>query len=133
MVSDITLHLSVLAPCWYWSKKKLSSKKKTENIKSIAVIGEREIVMGYRLLGVEDTFVVNDKNEAVKKMDELFASHKYNLVIASQFVQDSLSQSTKSKIESSIDPLVLFMPSLQGAIHEESIAALAKRVLGIKY
>jgi V/A-type H+-transporting ATPase subunit F len=109
------------------------SSKKTENIKSSAVIGEREIVMGYRLLGVEDTFVVNDKNEAVKKMEELFASHKYNLVIASQFVQDSLSQTTKSKIEASIDPLVLFMPSLEGAIHEESIAALAKRVLGIKY
>jgi V/A-type H+-transporting ATPase subunit F len=109
------------------------SSKKNENIKSIAVIGEREIVMGYRLLGVEDTFVVNDKNEATKKMDELFSSHKYNLVIASQFVQDSLSQVTKSRIESSIDPLVLFMPSLKGTIQEESIAALAKRVLGIKY
>jgi V/A-type H+-transporting ATPase subunit F len=38
---------------------------------------------------------------------------------------------TRSKIESSIDPLVIFMPALQGTIHEESIAALAKRVLGI--
>jgi V/A-type H+-transporting ATPase subunit F len=107
------------------------SSKKLDNIKSIAVIGEREIVMGYRLLGVEDTFIVNDKNEAVKKMDELFTSHKYNLVIASQFVQESLPQVTRTRIESSIDPLVLFMPALQGAIHEESIAALAKRVLGI--
>lgn len=107
------------------------STKKLDNIKSIAVIGEREIVMGYRLLGVEDTFVVDSKNEAVKKMDELFSSHKYNLVIASQFVQESLSQVTRSKIESSIDPLVLFMPSLKGTIREESIAALAKRVLGI--
>lgn len=107
------------------------SSKKSDNIKSIAVIGEREIVMGYRLLGVEDTFVVDNKNEAVKKMDELFSSHKYNLVIASQFVQESLSQITRSKIESSIDPLVLFMPSLKGTIREESIAALAKRVLGI--
>jgi V/A-type H+/Na+-transporting ATPase subunit F len=107
------------------------SSKKRENIKSIAVIGEREIVMGYRLLGVEDTFTVNDKNEAVKKMENLFTSHKYNLIIASQFVQDSLSQLMRSKIESSIDPLVIFMPALQGTIHEESIAALAKRVLGI--
>ena len=107
------------------------SNKKKENVKSIAVIGEREIVMGYRLLGVEDTFTVTDKNESVKKMESLFASHKYNLIIASQFVQDSLSQLTRSKIESSIDPLVIFMPALHGTIHEESIAALAKRVLGI--
>ena len=49
----------------------MSSKKK-ENIKSIAVIGEREIVIGYRLLGVEDTITVNDKNEAVKEMENLF-------------------------------------------------------------
>ena len=49
----------------------MSSKKK-ENVKSIAVIGEREIVMGYRLLGVEDTFTVIDKNEAVKKNGKSF-------------------------------------------------------------
>lgn len=108
----------------------MSSKNKSES-NLMAVIGERELVIGYRLLGVENTFIVNDKEEAQKTMEQLFNSHNYNMIIASQFVQESLSTLFKSKIESSIEPLVIFMPSLSGNIQEESISALAKRVLGI--
>ncbi len=109
----------------------MSTKQKPELKGTIAVVGERELVIGYRLLGIDDTFIVNSKDEASKVMEELYSSHKYTMIIASQFVQSSLSQIFKLKIESSIEPLVLFMPSLQGNIQEESISTLAKRVLGI--
>lgn len=109
----------------------MSSKQKSESRGVIAVIGERELVIGYRLLGVNDTFIVNEKTEASQKMEQLLSSHKYNMIIGSQFVLESLPQAIKSKVESSIDPLVIFMPSLTGSMQEESLAALAKRVLGI--
>lgn len=109
----------------------MSSKNNSQSSSLMAVIGERELVIGYRLLGVENTFIVNDKDEAQRIMEQVFNSHKYNMIIASQFVQESLSAIFKSKIESSIEPLVIFMPSLSGNIQEESISALAKRVLGI--
>ncbi len=111
------------------SKSKLSDT----NTGGIAVIGERELVMGYRLLGIEDTFIVENNEDASNKMDDLFTSKKFKMIIASQFIRDSLSSLLKTKIESSIEPLVIFMPSLAGSIQEESIASLAKRVLGIKY
>ena len=38
----------------------------------IAVIGERELVIGYRLLGVDDTFIVNGGDESFKTMENLF-------------------------------------------------------------
>jgi V/A-type H+-transporting ATPase subunit F len=109
----------------------MSKEKKFETSGKIAVIGDRELVLGYRLLGIEDTFVVTDKTSALRKMEEVISTHNYNLVIASQLVHESLHAVTRNRIESSIDPLVIFMPSLTGDMQEESLAALAKRVLGI--
>ena len=107
------------------------SSKKQDSAGRIAVVGERELVIGYRLLGIEDTFIVNSKEEATKAMDELYASKKFALIIASHFVNEAVSAVLRGKLEASIDPLVLFMPGLKGNIQEESIASLAKRVLGI--
>ncbi|MDE1861329.1 MAG: hypothetical protein KGI33_00290 [Thaumarchaeota archaeon] len=96
----------------------------------IAVVGERELVIGYRLLGIEDTFEAGGE-EASRTIQELFLSGKHSLIIASDAVRNSLPAVFRKKIEASIEPLVLFMPAMEGNIQEESIAALAKRVLGI--
>ena len=106
------------------------SKQKTDTSGRIAVVGERELVIGYRLLGIDDTFVVSGE-EASKTIQDLFTSGKFSLIIASDSVRNSIPLVFRKKIESSIEPLVIFMPAMEGNIQEESIAALAKRVLGI--
>lgn len=109
-----------------------SSENEFESKDLIAVVGERELVIGYRLLGINDTFLVGkDSNEAAKTMEMLFSSHKFAMIIASSFIRDSLPPLFKLKVESSLRPLVLFMPSLNGNMNEESLSSLAKRVLGI--
>ena len=111
----------------------MSSKEQqhSESKGRIAVIGERELVIGYRLLGVDDTFIVNGGDESFKTMETLFFSHKYSMIIASQFIREYLPSIFRKKVEASIEPLVLFMPLLKGDIQEESISSLARRVLGI--
>ena len=106
------------------------SKQKSETSGRIVIVGERELVIGYQLLGIEDTFIVTGE-DANKKIQELFSSGEFSLIIASESVRNALPLTFRARIEASIEPLVLFMPSLQGAIKEESISALAKRVLGI--
>jgi V/A-type H+/Na+-transporting ATPase subunit F len=106
------------------------SIQKNESSGRIAVIGERELVIGYRLLGIDDTFIASGE-EASKIIQDLYSSGKFGLIIASDAVRNSLPLVFRKKIESSIEPLVLFMPALEGDIQEESIAKLAKRVLGI--
>lgn len=96
----------------------------------IAVVGERELAIGYSLLGIEDTFVVSGE-DAGKIVQDLYSSGKFSLIIASDAVRNALPAIFRKKIEASIEPLVLFMPAMEGNIQEESIAALAKRVLGI--
>jgi V/A-type H+-transporting ATPase subunit F len=109
----------------------LSSRAITQSGR-IAVVGSRELVLGYRLLGVDDAFTVSP-DQAQKVLMDLFNSNKYGLIIVGNEVRKSLSQSSRSKLESSIIPLVVFMPSpyAQQQAEEESLSLLARRVLGV--
>jgi len=108
------------------------SKQKTDTTGRLAIVGDRELVIGYRLIGIDDTFIVDDE-EANKKIQELYSSGEFGLIIASDSVRTKIPSKFLSEIEGSIEPLVLFLPSLKETTEEdkESIAALAKRVLGV--
>jgi len=108
------------------------SKQKTDTTGKLAIVGDRELVIGYRLIGIDDTFIVDDE-DASKKIQKLYSSNEYGLIIASNSVRAKLPSKFLSEIEESIEPLVLFMPSQKETTEEdeESIASLAKRVLGI--
>jgi len=105
-------------------------KQKTGSNGRIAIVGDRELVIGYRLNGIDDTFLVGEE-DASKKIQELYSSNEFGLIIASESVRGKLASGFLSQIERSIEPLVIFMPAQKESVHEESISALAKRVLGI--
>jgi V/A-type H+/Na+-transporting ATPase subunit F len=108
----------------------LSLRTATQSGK-IAVVGDRELVIGYRLLGVEDAFITGPDDVAKKVMD-LFNSSEYGLIIVGDTARKGLSQMTREKLESSIIPLVVFLPSIgETQAAEESISRLARRVLGV--
>lgn len=65
------------------------STQKTQSSGKIAVAGERELVIGYRLLGIEDTFVVSGE-EASKTIQDLYHSGKFSLIIASDSLRNTL-------------------------------------------
>lgn len=106
------------------------STRQVSQTGKIAVVGDRELVVGYRLLGVEDAFIVG-KEDAQKILMDLFNSNKYGLIIVGSEVRKSLSIASREKLESSIIPLVVFMPAIGTQESEESLAILAKRVLGV--
>ncbi len=106
------------------------SQQKSSTTGKIAVVGERELAIGYNLLGIEDTFITSG-DDASKTIQDLFSSGTYSLIIISDAVRSSLPAIFRKRIEASIEPLVIFMPALEGNIQEESISVLAKRVLGI--
>ncbi|HEV2390688.1 MAG TPA: V-type ATP synthase subunit F [Nitrososphaerales archaeon] len=106
------------------------SARTAAQVGKIAVVGEKELVLGYRLLGVEDAIPVA-RAEAQKTVMDLFNSGKYNLIIVGNEARKGLSHATMDKLESSIVPLVVFMPSTEAEVAEESLSRLAKRVLGV--
>ena len=107
----------------------MSSRQTTQTGK-IAVVGEKELVLGYRLLGVEDA-TTTTKDDAQKTIMDYFNSGKYGLIIVGNEARKGLSAATKDKLEGSIVPLVVFMPSTTSTVAEESLSKLAKRVLGV--
>ncbi len=106
------------------------SSRTQAQVGKIAVVGEKELVLGYRLLGVEDAFPVSRQDSQRTVMD-LFNSSKYNLIIVGNEARKGLSAAVLEKLESSIVPLVVFMPSTEAEVAEESLSRLAKRVLGV--
>lgn len=107
------------------------SSKKDFSVGKIAVVGERELVLGYRLLGVEDTFTPKGASEATRLLNELASSGKYSLIVVGHTVSSSLPAALKEKLESSNFPLVVFLPNPHSEGGDEPLAELAKRVLGV--
>ena len=106
------------------------SSRTAAQVGKIAVVGEKELVLGYRLLGVEDAIAVS-RADSQKTVMELFNSGKFNLIIVGNEARKGISPATMEKLESSIVPLVVFMPSTEAEVAEESLSRLAKRVLGV--
>jgi vacuolar-type H+-ATPase subunit F/Vma7 len=94
------------------------------------ILGERELAIGFRLVGMGNVVEVTPEN-ASQEFERVVASGRYSLVIASQTVKRHLTEAQRTLAESSLHPLVVFVPSPSGEFEVESIDALAKRVLGV--
>jgi len=94
------------------------------------VLGERELAIGFRLIGFKDVLEVTPATAAAE-FRRVVDSGEFSLVIASQSVAKALSESQRQHAEASLRPLVVFVPPPSGEYEIESLSALAKRVLGV--
>jgi V/A-type H+/Na+-transporting ATPase subunit F len=93
------------------------------------VVGERELAIGFRLIGLKDVIEVTPQN-AVAQFERAMGGG-YSLIIATQSIRAQLSESQRTAADASLHPLVVFVPTPSGEYDVESIEALAKRVLGV--
>ncbi len=96
----------------------------------IAFIGERELAIGFKLVGIENIYPVNG-DYFQEKLKEIFDSGEYGLILASNSYIDKLDKKFLNLLETSVSPLVIFIPVNQ-LKEEETIADLARKVLGLK-
>jgi vacuolar-type H+-ATPase subunit F/Vma7 len=94
------------------------------------VLGERELAIGFRLIGLKDVIEVTPET-AQSEFQKAVGSGQFSLVIASQSIRPKLSENQRVAAESSLTPLVVFVPTPTGEYEVESVSALAKRVLGV--
>ena len=94
------------------------------------VLGERELAIGFRLIGLKDVVEVTPESSAAE-FQRAISDERFSLLIASQSVRQSLTEAQKQHAESSLRPLVVFVPPPSGEYEVESIDVLAKRVLGV--
>ena len=94
------------------------------------VLGERELAIGFRLIGLSDVVEVTSET-AQREFQRVTQDPATSLVIASQSVRGALSEPQRALAENSLKPLVVFVPAPTGEYEVESISALAKRILGV--
>lgn len=94
------------------------------------MLGERELAIGFRLIGFRDVVEVTPQTAAAE-FRRVSDSGEFSLVVASQSVARALSEQARQQAEASLKPLVVFVPAPTGDYEVESISALAKRVLGV--
>ncbi|MCL4381540.1 V-type ATP synthase subunit F [Candidatus Marsarchaeota archaeon] len=96
---------------------------------SIAVIGERELVLGFKLIGISNIFITSGK-EAVHLIGTLIESREYGLIFVSESIRKNMDIPMLNRIENTLRPLIVFIP-MHGIEKHESVEQLAKRVLGV--
>ncbi|MGC8547113.1 MAG: V-type ATP synthase subunit F [Thermoplasmata archaeon] len=96
----------------------------------IAFLGERELAIGFKLVGVENVFIASSDNFS-DKLKELYFSGIYGLILVSNTFIDSIDKKFLNILNTSVSPLVVFIPVSEQE-KEENISELARRVLGIK-
>jgi V/A-type H+/Na+-transporting ATPase subunit F len=94
------------------------------------VLGERELAIGFRLIGFKDVVEVTPES-SVAAFQKAVSDDRFSLVIASQAIRPRLSENQRAHADASLRPLVVFVPTPGAEAETESISALAKRVLGV--
>jgi V/A-type H+/Na+-transporting ATPase subunit F len=94
------------------------------------VLGERELAIGFRLIGLKDVVEVTPES-SVAEFQKAVSDERFSLLIASQAIRPRLSEAQRAHADASLRPLVIFVPTPTGEYEVESISALAKRILGV--
>ncbi len=94
------------------------------------VLGERELAIGFRLIGFRDVVEVTPAT-AQAEFRRVLHSGGVSRIVASRSIAGTLTESQRLHAEASLKPLVVFVPTPTGEYEMESISALAKRVLGV--
>jgi V/A-type H+-transporting ATPase subunit F len=96
----------------------------------IAVIGERELVLGFKLIGIQDVYI-NSGREAITKFAELLNAKQYNLIMLSESLRGDMDSNLLRLASTSLKPIVIFVPVPGSGAKQESVERLAKRILGV--
>ncbi|MCL4374176.1 MAG: hypothetical protein M1360_03665 [Candidatus Marsarchaeota archaeon] len=93
----------------------------------VAVIGEREAVLGFKLIGIKDVFIASAEEGAAKMTGMI--GMDYSLIIATEQIREKLSPSVMRAVETALKPIVIFI-SPRGQ-RGESVESMARRILGV--
>ncbi len=99
-------------------------------LEKIAVVAEREVALGFKLVGIKDVFISSGE-EGAGKLADLADSGQYSLVIASNSIRNVITSATLRRFETMLRPIIVFIPVEGIESKAESVETLAKRILGV--
>ncbi len=99
---------------------------------SVAIIGDIDTVIGFRLGGVREGRVVNNKEEAEKALDDLIETN-VSIIIITEKIAEEIRVHINKTLGSEIVPMVIEIPDKDGISESDGdqMRALIKRVIGV--
>jgi len=99
----------------------------------VAVLAEKETAVYFKLSGIKNSYFVNDRAEAEKRLESLFANQEISLIMVTEQVFDWIqSRLAKMKREKEYH-LVVSIPSKRGEKPKaDALAELIKRTVGVE-
>ncbi|MCB9362847.1 hypothetical protein H6504_05410 [Candidatus Woesearchaeota archaeon] len=94
-------------------------------MKEIAIIGDAQFALGFRLAGVRKVFETED---AEKVLEELLEDTAVGLVIISEKAKDSLSYKMQMKMEKIISPVTVVVGRTGS---DDDLRRMIKKSIGV--
>ncbi|MCK4319165.1 V-type ATP synthase subunit F [Candidatus Micrarchaeota archaeon] len=97
----------------------------------IAVIGDASLCFGFRIIGLERTFIVEKGREFESTIEKIISEQEYGIVVVNQLYLQDIDWRLKKKLDNLAHPVVIPVPDSSGAKETgEDLNALIKRALG---
>ena len=90
----------------------------------IAIVGNRDFVLGFKLAGIRNTFI-EDNVEA--RIESLITDKELSIIVLYDNDYKKLSQSLKKRVHESIKPIVISV----GKSEEDDLREKIRRIIGI--
>ena len=99
----------------------------------IAIIGDRDSVIGFRMVGVNESVVPKTPNETRQALLNYFRNPQMGLIIITEPLASEVEDTILELSESPI-PVILLIPDRQGSIgaYESVLKELVRRAVGIE-
>jgi len=100
----------------------------------ISVIGDFDTVVGFRLAGVKDGYVVETPEEALQRLREVVKEEDVGLVIITERLVDKIRAEVDRLLENRSFPLLVEIPDKAGPIEKkvDPLKELVRRAVGVE-
>lgn len=93
----------------------------------IAVIGNPNFVLGFRLAGIRETYIEEDRGRLEQKLDVLLHRGSASILVVQDTDFKMLSPGMRRKLNKSVEPVIINV----GKLDEENIREKIKKAIGI--
>ena len=93
---------------------------------NIAVLGNDEFIVGFRLAGIKDT--IQATNEPFNDIKEIKKRKDIGIVVLDEKMAENFDAHQKQEIENSVEPVFI---TLSDNLEQESLKRLIKKSIGI--
>lgn len=103
--------------------------------KKVVAVGKKDMILGFSLAGIDDSFIPSDDYDAKKKIDRLLESPEIGVILISESLAEDIRSylDEKRKKKEDIYPIIVEIPGKEGPLEEreDPLKSKIRRAVGV--